>query len=176
MRLDTMERQVGAPSIGIHRADLLRRLSGEVSGGRIHVNAHCVGFRLEQGNVISHFADGQQQQTDLLVGADGLHSVIREQLLGKQPPRYSGYTCWRGVAVFEDQHVSGGISSETWGCGLRFGMLPIGNGRVFWSLNPENAGTLTRRSSSPLASNTPSEPAVTTYRGAIQQVASSSAP
>jgi hypothetical protein len=53
------------------------------------------------------------QQTDLLVGADGLHSVIREQLLGKQPPRYSGYTCWRGVALFEDQYVSGGISSET---------------------------------------------------------------
>src|SRR6266566_3493767 len=92
MRLDAMERLVGAPNIGIHRAELLR----------------------------------------LLVGADGLHSVIREQLLGKQPPRYSGYTCWRGVAVFEDQHVSPGISSETWGRGLRFGMLPIGNGRVFW--------------------------------------------
>jgi 2-polyprenyl-6-methoxyphenol hydroxylase-like FAD-dependent oxidoreductase len=132
MRLDTIERVVGAPSIGIHRADLLRLLVGEVAGESIHVNAHCVGFRSEQGHVISHFADGQQQQTDLLVGADGLHSVIREQLLGQQPPRYSGYTCWRGVAVFEDRHVSGGISSETWGRGLRFGMLPIGNGRVFW--------------------------------------------
>ncbi len=132
MRLDTIERMVGAPSIGIHRADLLRLLAGEVSRGRVHVNANCVGFKPEQGNVISHFADGQQHQTDLLVGADGLHSVIREQLLGKEPPRYSGYTCWRGVAVFEERHVSPGISSETWGRGLRFGMLPIGNGRVFW--------------------------------------------
>ncbi len=132
MRLDTIERTVGAPSLGIHRADLLRLLAGEVSQGSIHLNADCVGFRPEQGTIISHFADEQQQQTDLLVGADGLHSVIREQLLGKEPPRYSGYTCWRGVAVFEDQHVSPGISSETWGRGLRFGMLPIGNGRVFW--------------------------------------------
>ena len=132
MRLDTIERLVGAPSIGIHRADLLRRLSGTVDRGSVHVSAHCVGFRSEPGHVISHFADGQQQQTDLLVGADGLHSVIREQLLGKQPPRYSGYTCWRGVAIFEDQHVSGGISSETWGRGRRFGMLPIEKGRVFW--------------------------------------------
>ena len=132
LRLDTIERLVGAPSIGIHRADLLRLLAGEVAGESIHVNAYCVGFRLEPEHVISHFADGQQQQTDLLVGADGLHSVIREQLLGKQPPRYSGYTCWRGVAVFEDQRMSGGISSETWGRGRRFGMLPIGNGRVFW--------------------------------------------
>jgi 2-polyprenyl-6-methoxyphenol hydroxylase-like FAD-dependent oxidoreductase len=46
--------------------------------------------------------------------------------------RHCFYTCWRGIAVFEDRHVSGGISSETWGRGLRFGMLPIGNGRVFW--------------------------------------------
>jgi 2-polyprenyl-6-methoxyphenol hydroxylase-like FAD-dependent oxidoreductase len=132
MRLDTIERRVGASSLGIHRADLLRLLAGAVDRGSIHLHAHCVGVSSEQGHVIAHFADGQQQQTDLLIGADGLHSVIREQLLGKQPPRYSGYTCWRGVALFEEQHVSPGISSETWGRGRRFGMLPIGNGRVFW--------------------------------------------
>ena len=132
VRLDTLERRVGAPSLGIHRADLLRMLAGAVDRGSIHVQAHCVGFSSEQEHVIAHFVDGHEQQTDLLVGADGLYSMIREQLLGKQPPRYSGYTCWRGVALFEDAHVSPGISSETWGRGRRFGMLPIGNGRVFW--------------------------------------------
>jgi 2-polyprenyl-6-methoxyphenol hydroxylase-like FAD-dependent oxidoreductase len=132
LRLDSLERRVEAPSLGIHRADLLRLLAGAVSQRSIHVQAHCVGFSSEQGHVISQFADGHELQTDLLVGADGLYSVIREQLLGKQPPRYSGYTCWRGVALFEDRHVSPGISSETWGRGRRFGMLPIGNGRVFW--------------------------------------------
>ncbi len=132
MRLGSIERRVGAASLGIHRADLLRMLAGAVDRGSIHVQAHCDGFRVEHGHVIAHFADGHEQQTDLLVGADGLYSVIREQLLGKAPPRYSGYTCWRGVAFFEDAHVSPGISSETWGRGRRFGMLPIGNGRVFW--------------------------------------------
>jgi 2-polyprenyl-6-methoxyphenol hydroxylase-like FAD-dependent oxidoreductase len=131
-RLDSIERRVGAPSLGIHRADLLRLLAGAVDRGSIHVHEHCVGFRSEQGQVIAHFAAGHELQTDVLVGADGLYSVIREQLLGKQPPRYSGYTCWRGVTDFEEQHVSPGISSETWGRGRRFGMLPIGNRRVFW--------------------------------------------
>jgi 2-polyprenyl-6-methoxyphenol hydroxylase-like FAD-dependent oxidoreductase len=128
MRLDAIERRVGAPSIGIHRADLLRLLAGEVAGESIHVNAHCVGFRQEQGHVISHFADGRELQTDLLVGADGLHSVIREQLLGKEPPRYSSYTCWRGVAFFEDQHVSAGISSETWGEACALGCCQLATG------------------------------------------------
>jgi 2-polyprenyl-6-methoxyphenol hydroxylase-like FAD-dependent oxidoreductase len=132
MRLDAIERRVGAPSLGIHRADLLRLLAGAVDQGSIHVHAHCVGFSSEQGHVIARFADGHEQQTDVLVGADGLYSVIREQLLGKAPPRYSGSTCWRGVALFEDAHVTPGISSETWRRGRRFGMLPIGNGRVFW--------------------------------------------
>jgi hypothetical protein len=80
MRLDTLERRVGAPSLGIHRADLLRRLSGVVDRRSIHVHTHCVGFSSEQGHVIAHFADGHELQTDLLVGADGLYSVIREQL------------------------------------------------------------------------------------------------
>jgi 2-polyprenyl-6-methoxyphenol hydroxylase-like FAD-dependent oxidoreductase len=85
MRLDGIERRVGAPSLGIHRADLLRLLAGAVDRGSIHVQAHCVGFRAEPGHVIARFADGHEQQTDLLVGADGLYSVIREQLLGKAP-------------------------------------------------------------------------------------------
>ncbi len=130
--LDSIEKALGAPSIGIHRADLLRLLADTLAPGTVELDAHCVGFTPEEGSVTSHFADGQHHHADVLVGADGLHSVIRAQLLGQQPPRYSGYTCWRGVAPFEDVQVSPGISSETWGRGLRFGMLPIGNGRVFW--------------------------------------------
>src|SRR5450432_3603256 len=72
MQLDTIERRVGAPNLGIHRADLLQLLAGTVDPESIHVRAHCVSFRAEQGTVISHFADGQQPQADLLVGADGL--------------------------------------------------------------------------------------------------------
>jgi len=132
MPLDRIEKAMGAPNIGIHRADLLRLLVGTLAPGTVQLDAHCVGFTQEEGGVTSHTASGQHHHADVLVGADGLHSVIGAQLLGPRPPRYSGYTCWRGVAPFEDAQVSPGISSETWGRGLRFGMLPIGNGRVFW--------------------------------------------
>ena len=130
--LDSIEKAMSAPNIGIHRADLLRLLAGTLAPGTVLLDAHCVGFTQEEGGVTSHTASGQHHHADVLVGADGLHSVIRAQLLGQRPPRYSGYTCWRGVAPFEDAQVSPGISSETWGRGRRFGMLPIGNGRVAW--------------------------------------------
>ncbi len=132
MPLDSIEKAMGAANIGIHRADLLRLLAGTLAPGTVQLDAHCLGFTQEEEGVSSHFADGQHHHADALVGADGLHSVIRTQLLGQRSPRYSGYTCWRGVAPFEDAQVSPGISSETWGRGRRFGMLPIGNGRVFW--------------------------------------------
>ena len=132
MPLDSIEKAMGAANIGIHRADLLRLLAGTLAPGTVQVDAHCVGFTQEEEGVTSHFADGQHHHADVLVGADGLHSVIRTQELGQRPPRYSGYTTWRGVAPLEDAQVSPGISSETWGRGLRFGMFPIGNGRVAW--------------------------------------------
>src|SRR5260370_9659587 len=94
MPLDSIEKATGAPNIGIHRADLLRLLAGTLAPGTVELDAHCAGFTQEEEGVTSHFADGQHHHADVLVGSDGLPSGIRAQLLGHQPPRYSGYTCW----------------------------------------------------------------------------------
>ena len=76
MRLDSIQRRVGAPSVGIHCADLLRILAEAVARESIHVQARCVGFRTEQRATeqvcFAHFADGRGLQTDLLVGAECL--------------------------------------------------------------------------------------------------------
>lgn len=67
---------------------------------------------------------------DFLIVADGIHSVIRTQLLPEADPRYAGYTCWR--AVIENKDLDIIQSSETWGRKGRFGIAPLANGLLYW--------------------------------------------
>jgi 2-polyprenyl-6-methoxyphenol hydroxylase-like FAD-dependent oxidoreductase len=55
--------------------------------------------RVEQGDrsVTAIFADGSCAQGDLLIGADGINSTVRAQLMPEAQPRYAGYVAWRGV-------------------------------------------------------------------------------
>ena len=125
-------RKYGAPTVGIHRSDLHRVLLNRLGDGVVRLGAQCEGFQQDGAGVTARFSDGQEERADLIVGADGLHSVVRVQLLGGENPRYSGYTSWRGVADFEHGAFPPGLLFEAWGRGERFGMVPMGQGRVYW--------------------------------------------
>ena len=125
-------RKLGAPNVIIHRAELLRGLTKLMDERSVHCHARCVGFEQNSRSVTACFADGRKAEGDLLIGADGLHSVIRTKLFGESKPRYAGYTCWRGLAQFVHEEFPTGYSFETWGPGRRFSIHHCGLGRVFW--------------------------------------------
>ncbi|MCU1274591.1 MAG: Salicylate hydroxylase [Bryobacterales bacterium] len=125
-------RRFGYPNLVVHRADLLRALAPAVGSEDVALGARCVGWEQDGKGVTASFADGPQRHGDLLIGADGLHSVVREQMFGDGRPRYAGYTCWRGLAEFEGEALPVGLGFEAWGRGARFAVQHCGPGRVFW--------------------------------------------
>lgn len=121
-------REVGAPGVALHRARLHELLLQALGSGHVETGAEVAGFELRGDRVAVRLSNGAELDADVVVGADGLRSTLRGQLLHDGPPRYAGYTSWRGVA----EGLDGLDTTETWGPGCRFGVVPIGARRVYW--------------------------------------------
>jgi 2-polyprenyl-6-methoxyphenol hydroxylase-like FAD-dependent oxidoreductase len=113
----------------MHRADLLDVLREGIDGAHVHFDHECTGVSSDGSAVTARFGNGRAEQGDVLIGADGLHSVVRQQAFGAAPPRYAGYTAWRGVVSFATRPST---ATESWGRGRRFGIVPLNDGRVYW--------------------------------------------
>jgi FAD-dependent urate hydroxylase len=119
------------PALCIHRADLHRCLRDALPPGLLHTDCRLVSYEEGRDRVMLRFLDGREVAANGLVGADGVNSVVRTQLHGDAPPTYRGYCIWRGIAPDFKGRIGGHIS-ETWGAGQRFGILPMGQGRICW--------------------------------------------
>lgn len=130
----------GPPPVALHRATLQRLLLEACRPLEPRLGREVVGFDAAGGQLTVRLAGGGEERADLLIGADGLHSAVRAQLLGREAPRYSGYTCWRGVTD-ETCGWPGDRAAEVWGPGARFGIVPIDGGRLYWfATHSEPAG------------------------------------
>jgi salicylate hydroxylase len=85
-----------APYLTVHRADLHRLLCEAVSTTAIRLDAQCTGALSRNGVAVARFAD-REVEADVVVGADGLNSVVRESLFGPQPARYTQQMAWRCI-------------------------------------------------------------------------------
>jgi 2-polyprenyl-6-methoxyphenol hydroxylase-like FAD-dependent oxidoreductase len=129
--MDRIEQEFGASILCIHRARLQEVLLHHTGEGVVQTGRGIVGLSQDESGVTVQLADGTEERGDLLVGADGLHSAVRRLLVNDGAPQYAGYTSWRGVAPAGGR-VEPGEVSETWGAGLRFGIVSIGFGEVYW--------------------------------------------
>ncbi len=126
---EELEKRFGAITLAVHRADLQEMLLKAVGRENVKLGHQLKEFEQDAVGVMVKFENGQEARAGLLIGADGLHSRVREQLFGKTQPRYSGYTAWRGIVGFEHSQL---LPGEFWGCGARFGIAPLSAGRVYW--------------------------------------------
>ncbi|MDX1369763.1 FAD-dependent monooxygenase [Pseudomonas sp.] len=98
---DSAERQYGAPQLTIHRADLLSALADAFPLEQVLFARRAEAVVQLADSVAVDFQDGSRDQVDLLVGADGIHSVARRALFGAESPRFTGVVAYRAVVPVE---------------------------------------------------------------------------
>lgn len=140
---DAIGTRVGAQSVAVHRADLQRALREAAADVPIALGARATRFRTSDTGVEVDFADGRVARGDVLIGADGYHSVVRRQLVGAEPPNEAGYVCWLATPDFCHPAMPPGYVGHYWGRGQRFGLIDLGGGRCYWwgtlNMPPEQA-------------------------------------
>jgi 2-polyprenyl-6-methoxyphenol hydroxylase-like FAD-dependent oxidoreductase len=113
-------------TIALHRADLQAELAA--AAGEVRLGVEVATVEQHDDGVVAVGADGSEERGELLVGADGLGSVVRRAITDA-PVRFAGYTAWRGVSPLP---VESGRLTESWGVGERFGLVDIGRARTYW--------------------------------------------
>jgi FAD-dependent urate hydroxylase len=126
-----LERHLSEPSVGIHRAELHRILVSALSTDVLHLGMKCTGVKQHGDKVTVQWANGQTDQADCVIAADGLHSVVRQQLFPGSKLNYAGRTSWRGIAETQEKAALTTIST-TWGRGNRFGFVSVDPKHVYW--------------------------------------------
>jgi len=99
---DEAERKYGAPQLTIHRADLLAALADAFPVERVRLAHRVKSITSSDSGVAVQFTDGAATEgLDVLVGSDGIHSVVRSAMFGAESPRFTGVVAFRAVVPTE---------------------------------------------------------------------------
>lgn len=93
----SLEALYGAPDLMIHRARLHAALAARVPRGSVHFGKKLIAVEPKDSGTVLGFADGSRAEAALVIGADGIHSVVREALFGAEKPRFTGRVAYRTV-------------------------------------------------------------------------------
>jgi 2-polyprenyl-6-methoxyphenol hydroxylase-like FAD-dependent oxidoreductase len=125
-----LSRKYGLGNFSIHRANLHRVLLESLAGVEVKTGKRAICMEQDTQSVTLQFQDGAVHRTQYVLISDGIHSVLRQQLLPGSRPRYAGYTCWRGLTTNPGLALSG--ASETWAADGRVGIVPLKDDLIYW--------------------------------------------
>ena len=130
--LSNFEQKNNIKSIAIHRGTLQQILIDSLTSTEIHLN-HSLKKVIENANGYSlEFNTKKQSQTSILLGADGINSVVRQNLFPNKRIRHANQICWRGITKYNLPIAFKNELNEAWGESGRFGFVQINKNSVYW--------------------------------------------
>jgi FAD-dependent urate hydroxylase len=128
--LTSMVDRLGGPVRMVPRRVLLDRLLEGFPADRIRCNSHVVGAAKTQGGVRIEFDGGSSAEGDLLIGADGLHSRVRD-IAGAKPAKPTGWCSWQGLVTLPDV-ADKEVALQVIGDNGNLGLWPAGGSDLQW--------------------------------------------
>ncbi|MEL6261671.1 MAG: FAD-dependent urate hydroxylase HpxO [Cyanobacteria bacterium J06626_6] len=143
--LQPLFEKVGQRPYPVARTDLQKMLLTAFGEDKVHLGMKCVEVSQTEKDATATFEDGSSATGDVVIGADGIHSITRSYVLGKKIDlRYAGYVNWNGL-VPNDPVL---CEADNWvlyvGEGKRASMMPVGGDRFYFFFGvPMEKGTKT---------------------------------
>lgn len=125
----------GYPYLTVYRPDVLSLLENAVRREKqdaIRLGAKCIGFEQNGNSVTLKLESGATVSGDVLIGADGVHSRIRQGLFGPDKPQFTGIIAWRGIVPMEKlpRHMVRMVGTNWVGPGGHVVHYPLRAGKV----------------------------------------------
>jgi 2-polyprenyl-6-methoxyphenol hydroxylase-like FAD-dependent oxidoreductase len=140
--LTEYEKKYGVHNIAIHRGELQKILANEIGYDKINLSKRLT--KIEKAELFKlTFEDNSIVESKLIIGADGINSVVRNQFFSESTVRKANQKCWRGICEIELPEKYHNEVNEAWGKGKRFGFVKISDKKVYWFavINSKNVKT-----------------------------------
>lgn len=126
-----LEKKFNSCNIAIHRSDLQNILAENLGFENIKLN-HSLKTIAKKENYHLHFENGNEIESKIVFGTDGIHSKVRNQILENGTIRNAKQKCWRGLTNFNLPEKYLHHALEIWGKGKRFGFVKLSENQVYW--------------------------------------------
>lgn len=133
-------KRYGNGTVSIHRGRLQQVLLKNAGKTTVLIGKRLKNIQNTEGSKTQlSFEDSTTAEADIIIGADGIHSAVRKHLFGETPLRYSGQTCWRGIAKMQTEDPKASV--EMWGthAGVRACVNQVNETEVYWYITQKHA-------------------------------------
>jgi salicylate hydroxylase len=132
-------------NVGMHRADLLALLAEQLPPGTVRTGHRCTDFSQDAGAATVGFGNGTSVTADVVIGADGIHSVLQGFVIDPAEPVFSGVVAYRGLVPSMHGYPAG--TMRMWvGESKHFLVFPVRAGQLLNYVGFVQSGTSVRES------------------------------